>query len=286
MSVIQTKTVEYSKGKRFTANIELFDSSMEVVEKCKDRKITDSRFNNMRIKACRKDWHGVGSYDEALSLMYDGWNEKVVGLQKLLNANKVTQNCKRITFQNDVHGFAPIVPLAILGVPTSMINSTYRPIKSKIISIYYDMTISSYNTAEQIMNNGRKVVEAIIKLENSGYRVNLHTFQTYTSDGKGDVLAIKVKSANQPLDLKRLCFPIMHSAMFRVIGFDWYSKFPKGVYRSAYGSALGYNYNYEEASKIVKGMFGDDAVYLLATTVQKNGVDYIVDQLKGGKYEI
>lgn len=286
MSVIMTKTVEYGSRDKFTANVEIFESTMEVVNKCKDRKITDSSFNNMQTKSDYKNsWHGVGSYKEALDLMNDGWNEKVKELQNAMKNCKATQNDKRITFQNNVHGFAPIVPLAILGVPNSMINTTMKPIKSKIISIYYDMAINCGNSAEQVMDNGRKVVEAIVKLENCGYRVNLYSLQSYNGGGCGDIVAVKVKSANQPLDLKRICFPIIHSAMFRVIGFDWYSKFPKGKYRFGYGHSMKHEVGKEHAHEVMKKIFGDETVYLLADMVQESNVDYIVEQLKGGKVE-
>lgn len=283
MSIIQTKTVSQGNGKTFTANIEIFESTMELVEKCKTRKITDSHFDDKsRSSDYRKSWHGVGSYREALDLMNDGWNEKVNELQAAIGKIKATQSDKRICFQNDVHGFAPIVPLAILGVPNSMINSTYRPIKSKVISVYYDMTMSCGNDADVIVSNGRKVIEAIVKLENSGYRVNLFAVQAYNDSRSGDVVAVKVKSANQPLDMKRLCFPIMHAAFFRVIGFDWYSKFPKGKYRHGYGVNMVDCIGETAAHATMKNLFGKEAVYIMGRSVKSHDTGYIVDTIKGG----
>lgn len=285
MSVVITKAVNESSDKRsrkFTANIEIFESAMEVVRTCKDRRITDSSFDDMREKSMRESWHGVKSYEEALSLLNSGWSEKLKELKEVADKCTATQNDKRITFKNDVHGFAPIVPLAILGIPNSMINTAYRPIKSKVVSIYYDVTINCGNDAEQLVKNGRKVVEAVMKLENMGYRVNLFVVQGYTRDHDGDMLAIKVKSANQPLDLKRLCFPVMNAAMFRVIGFDWYSKFPKGKYRSGYGTNIDATLGTATANTVMKNLFGEDAVYLLATQIQDKDVEYIIETLKGG----
>ena len=277
MSVILKKTY-----KGHTANVEVYDSVMEVVRDCKRRAITNSRFDDMQMKSIKgeKEWYGVRTYDEALQLMNDGWNEEVKGLQTILNKCKTIEQ-KRIAFRNDVYGFAPIVPLAILGVPNAMINTHMKPIKSKVISIYYNMTVSAGNNAKKIIENGRKVVEAIVRLENSGYRVNLYSMQAYT-DGDSDILAVKVKSANQPLDLKRICFPIMHAAMFRVIGFDWYSKFPKGRYRSGYGRPLTAELGEEKAQGLVREIFGNESVYLMATTVQKEDASYITEMLKGG----
>lgn len=285
MSIIQTKKVSYGKNNTFSVNVEIYDSVMEVVEKCRTREITDSSFNNMPTYVEEQDdpkWYGVKTYNEALDLMYDGWNEKVAELQTDVRKLKVTQNDKRITFKNDVYGFSPIVPLAILGVPNSMINSTYKPIKSKTISVYYDMSVNCGNTAEQIVSNGRKVIEAIVRLENCGYRINLFVIQSYQRDNNGDMLVVKVKSANQPLDLKRICFPTMHAAFFRVIGFDWYSKFPKGKYRWGYGQSLETCVRgAKNAHEIMRNLFGKESVLLLADSVQRNRVEYITKILKG-----
>lgn len=282
MSVITTKTVT-TNGRAFTMNIETFESTMECVRKCRERKNTDSDFHDMHHYGINKDWHGVESYEEALELMNNGWSEKVTELKAALKDCKALQTNKRIAFRNEVYGFAPVVPLAILGVPNSMINTTMKPIKAKVISVYYDMTIHCGNSAEQLIKNGRKMVATIVKLENMGYRVNLFMVQAYCDYTSGDMLAIKIKSAEQPLDLKRICFPIMHAAMFRVIGFDWYGKFPKGKYRNRYGGNLVQKTSETRAKEIMSGLFGKEAVYIHGKLIQDKDVNYILDILKGGK---
>ena len=278
MSIITTRTWKSHK-----ANIEIYDSVIDVVNDCKSRKITSDRFNNYQEMSLRKDWYGVSTYDEALRLMRDGWTDKVKALQAGVNKSK-TIDVKRIAFKNDIQGFAPIVPLAILGVPNAMINTTVKPIKSKVISIYYNMSVSCGNSADTLVENGKKVVEAVIKLEKAGYRVSLNMVQTYADSRSSDVLVVRVKSANQPLDLKRVCFPIMHAAMFRVIGFDWYSKFPKGAYRSGLGSPLKNALRSDEkAREFMRAMFGKEAVYLIATEIQGKSSYDVAELLKGGK---
>ena len=282
MSIITTKVVK-TGTRTFKANIETYESIMECVSKCRERKYTDERFDNMQEKSLKENWHGVKSYEEALTLMNNGWNEKVSALQTTLKDCKALQAQKRIAFRNEVHGFAPVVPLAILGVPNSMINTAIKPVKAKVISVFYDMTISCANDAEQLIKNGRKMVETIVKLENMGYRVNLYMTQQYCDNTSGDILVIKIKSAEQPLDLKRICFPIMHPAMFRVIGFDWYGKFPKGKYREGYGSNLVHKTSEADAKEIMRGLFGKEAVYIHGNLLQKIDVEYILEELKGGK---
>ena len=277
MSIMLTKTFE-----KYKVNAEIYESVMNIVEDCKTRKIIDSRFNDVRNKVMSTSWEGVSTYDKALRLMNDGWNEQVKALQATVDKVKTVER-KRISFESSIQGFAPIVPLAILGVPNAMINTVIKPIKSKVISIYYNMAISCGNSANTIIENGKKVIEAIVKLENSGYRVNLYSIQAYAESDGCEILAVKVKSANQPLDLKRVCFPIMHPAMFRVIGFDWENKFPRGKYRDGRGRPLSIEISAKRAQELMRYVFGNEAVYLMATEVQRNDTPYIVDKLKEGR---
>ena len=86
------------------------------------------------------------------------------------------------------------------------------------------------------------------------------------------MLVVKIKDAAQPLDLKRVSFPMTHTAFFRVIGFDWYSKTPRGKYRSAYGHALVNEGRVnKKIDEIAKTMFGENAVYISGEQLRQEG---------------
>lgn len=268
MSQIRTLKVKGFKNNEF--HIEMYDSAYQVVEDCKKRKITNSRFENMREENISKDWHGVDSYDEALKLMETGYQPTVEKLKKGIKSN-LSGVAKRVSFHNDVVGYAPIVPLAIMGVPQSMMNSYMKPVKAKVIDVYYENTASCCHDSDDFIKAGEKLLGAIMELELQGYRMNVYCVQDYYRNGEGaDMLCVKVKSANQPLDLKRVSFPLTHPAFFRVIGFDWYSKFPIGKYRSGYGRALAYDYSADEMQKGFKEIFGDNAVGFAASQIMSD----------------
>ena len=256
--------------KNATVNVEVFDSANEVVEVSSRRKITDSCFDDMATKKIDKDWTGVASLDEALELMRTGYQPTVDKMKTGIKANVQGQG-KRISFFNDVVGYSPIVPLALLGVPNSMQNSYMKPIKAKVIDVYYDMTAACGTSKEDIIKAGQELLAAIMELEMQGYKFNLYAIQTYYGSNSADMLCTKIKSSNTPLDLKRISFPLTHTAYFRVIGFDWYSKTPKGKYRSAYGRALGYGFNEEQMQKGFREIFGSNCiVFSCAKILQKN----------------
>lgn len=286
MSVNFQKKVAAFKNRPF--NVEVFNSANEVVEVSSRRKITDSSFKNMEKKNIRKSWHGVSSFKEALDLMKTGYQPTVDKMKAGIKANVQGQG-KRISFFNDVVGYAPVVPLALQGVPTSMQNSYMKPIKAKVLNIYYDMTASCGTDPEDIIEAGQKLLAAIMELEMQGYKFNLYAIQSYweNSDKGCDLICTKIKSSNTPLDLKRISFPLTHTAYFRVIGFDWYSKTPNGKYRSGYGHALGYDFDEKTMQNGFKEIFGDNCIVFSCSKVLKNDTEHfknvIVDNAKEAK---
>ena len=261
--------------------IENYNSTADVVKDCKTRQITDSRFNNMQdgtLGGHSKSWCGVDNYEQALKFLEEGYQPTVEKLKAGIKAN-LQGNGKRISFHNDIVGYAPIVPLAILGVPSSMINSKMKPIKAKVIDVYYNMTAGSFVDSDDIINAGVKMLSTIVALEQQGYRFNLYAVQNYYSNKKCYMLKVKVKDAMQPVDLKRISFPLTHTGFFRVIGFDWYSKCPEAKYLSAYGHSLDYDYDNEDMQKATKEMFGKNSVWFGCVKIMEKNEEYIKEVL-------
>lgn len=254
-------------------NVEVFNSASEVVETSARRKITDDKFDDMNDpEQVDKSWTGVSSLEEALEIMRTGYQPTVDKMKTGIKANLGGQG-KRISFFNDVVGYAPIVPLALQGVPTSMQNSYMKPIKAKVLNVYYDMTASYGTDKDDIIKAGQELLGAIMELEMQGYKFNLYAIQSYYNSDKGcDMLCTKIKSSNTPLDLKRISFPLTHTAYFRVVGFDWYSKTPKGKYRSGYGHALSYDFDEKQMQEGFREIFGQNCVvFSCAKMLNKDG---------------
>lgn len=258
---------------------EVFNSAHEVVETSSRRSITNSNFHNMRdgkLGGHDADWcGGIHSFDEAEKLMQSGYQPTVDKLKAGIKANVQGQG-KRISFFNDVVGYAPIVPLALQGVPTSMQNAYMKPIKAKVLNVYYDMTASCGTSSKDIMEAGQKLLAAIMELEMQGYKFNLYAIQSYYGDGLGaDILCTKIKNSNTPLDIKRISFPLTHTGYFRVIGFDWYSRCPKAKFRWAYGHGLGYDFDEKKMAEGFKEVFGENAVVFSCAKVIKKDVEHL-----------
>lgn len=274
MSVICEYKLQSANGYKIMC--ERYNSAAEVVADCKVRKITDRMFHDMadgNLGGKNKQWCGVDSYEQALEYLEKGYQPVVDTLKFAIKAN-ISGQGKRISFHNDIVGYAPIVPLAIMGVPNAMINSYMKPIKAKVIDVYYDGTFSWGVKSDNIINTGAKVISIILQLEQQGYRFNLYQVQSYSDEDNCDMMCVKLKDSMQPIDLKRISFPLAHTAFFRVIGWDWYSKTPKGKYRDVYGHALCYeNKVNDKLDDIFKEMFGNNAVYVSGNSLLDKGGD-------------
>lgn len=276
MSVITDKKVRVkvgSKEKEYPFRIESFDSAMEVAETCKSRKMNETGFYDVSKKKMGS-FEGVRSYGEALGLLRDGYQGTVDAMKGVFRANK-SGSGTRFAFQNAVAGFAPVVPLALKGVPNSMISMSMKPIKAKVIDIYYDMTNNCSVESKDIIKSGQAMLGTIIELERQGYRFNLYAVQTYSDTEGCDMLVVKVKSAQQPVDLKRISFPLTHTAFFRVIGFDWYSKMPGSHFKPGYGHALAFEFKKQELDNICRSLFGRNAVWFSGKEILNKDKEYI-----------
>lgn len=269
-------------GNGFTVNLEAYGSAMDVASDCKAREVHDKRFDDFTRRSVDRDWYGVDSYEEALRLLADGYQPTVEKLKDTLKISRMG-NGKRIAFQNNIAGFAPIVPLALKGVPNCMVGMTMKQIKCKVVDVYYDLAVPCYVSTETIVKNGQKLLETILRLEAEGYRFNLFGMQAYSDEKSADILTVKVKSSDKPIDLKRMSFPLTHPAFFRVIGFDWYSRFPESKYRSGYGRALKHTIGKNGADELIKKLCGDNAIYFSGAEMTDADEEHLKEVLTNAK---
>lgn len=164
-----------------------------------------------------------------------------------------------------------------------MINTRMKPIKSKVIDVYYDKSCGCGTDSEDILKSGLKIVSALIDLELKGYRVNLSVLYSSFDDGEGDIMCVKVKDARQPFALQRMMFPIVHTGFFRSIGFDWYERCPTSTYRCGYGRGIGHDDVFKKKRKdYVKTMFSEHAVLFSVAEILEEDEKYIEQVITNG----
>lgn len=211
------------------------------------------------------------SYDEALGLLRNGWTDKLAEVRKEMTAferlleQDVSYEKKRPS--TSPIGFAPHVPNAIMGLPNSMIRTETTPMKAKIVRIVYKMSMNAGTSASEIMKSGLLVLKLAHALEKKGMRVRIDVSPKFSDSSTERVCALVcIKDWRQPLDLKKVAFPIAHPSMFRRFGFKWMETAPDIEDK-------GFNYGYG-SSKIGE----NDCKEMLSQCGAFNiGKDYFVD---------
>lgn len=216
--------------------VEEYSSFKELIDTSESRCVNSWCFDNEERRRTTEE--GVDFY-KAKELLLNGWDEKIDDIRKeytKFNKPNETQKPKQTV---NLVGYAPCVPNAIIGNPYNMFNKKLDSKKTKVIEVIIDVSLSGIesNTIDKMV----KLLGKINSLEMQGYRVKLTFMKTFNHIGQEYSYACKIllKNEFQPLDLKRVAFPLCHSAMPRKIMFDWYERLPLAREIPGHGKALG-----------------------------------------------
>lgn len=194
-------------------------------------------------KKGRSEFAATATYQDSVALIERGFSE---GLDKMLD-----NHGERISFKahgsralpaSSPVGYAPIVPNAILGLPNSMMSKKTVQMKTKVLSIWYDMGASCGVHADTILTAGRHLLELIDNLEKQGYRVELNVCAFMCAKEVCSAV-VKVKTDKQPMNPLKIAYPILHASFLRRQGFKWLETCPKVTDHSltyGYGTPLKY----------------------------------------------
>ncbi len=211
------------------------------------------------------DFTHTNSYDEAFKLMRYGDDESYALLKEVRKENNIDEMensvRKRKKLVQDVAGFQPIVPNAILGLPKSMINNNYDLSRKKIVRIFFDVSVSGFVQARTMALAGAKIMSYIDTLEYNDYRVELYIGDTSYVYNKNQVQGwgFPIKASDQPLNIRKLAFYFINPSFLRRISFRvaeaeetlW------DVTHNGYGAAD----HTEDCARMVFNALGDDVNY-------------------------
>lgn len=221
-----------------------------------------------------EDFTGTKSWNEAMGLIANGWPEPLDEIKRgVANHFKSREAVQKNRPQTGVVGYTPCVPNAIMGLPNSMIMTDKTPQKVKAVTIIFAVGVNCGTSATTIRRAGINVLNIVNDLELAGYRVKLNVeFFAATEGSDFCSVQVTVKDWRQPLDLKKLCFPIANPSMFRRFGFRWLETVPTLTnrgYRSGYGSSS-FKSDYKEAVDFYKkkNLLADNE-YLITTYLCK-----------------
>lgn len=226
------------------------------------------------------------SYEEATSLFKNGWDSMAQNITHQLNVKKcqtLDTHVQKVMF--DVIGFQASVPRYLQGIPTNMVNKKLVPIKQKVITLNKDISYNAMTSTQDIIDASIQTLQLIKKIEAQGIRVNLNLIFGVKAGGNTEVVKIRLKSANERINISKLAFPLVHPSMLRRLLFRYIEVAPtvtKG-FRWGYGYPLDGSQlkAYCKGEYVLPRLFDGDITQIndLATICS------ITDNIKNGKQD-
>jgi hypothetical protein len=178
---------------------------------------------------------------------------------------KTTQRSKY-----DVVGFQASVPRYLQGIPTNMINKKPVVQKQKVITIVKHVSYLGDVSQEEIVENSIKALQIVKKVEAQGYRVNLDVVRPTEKDGEILFTRVRIKSANERMNISKVAFPLVHPSMLRRLFFRFTEVVPD---ITAKGWVYSYGVTIYDRNK-VKSFLKDGEYYI------HNFIDNVDDEIK------
>lgn len=210
-------------------------------------------------------------FSEAVELFKNGWSDMATKLvQKLKVIESKTEPTMKPRTCLGVQGYQAIVPLYLQGVPNNMVTKKMTPVKQKVITLNKSINYNGGVSADQIIEESIKAMQIVKKLEAQGYRCNLNIVLGMTAGypSKQFVVKVRIKSANEKMNVSKLAFPLVHPSMLRRLFFRFIEVYPNVT--NSFVCGYGRPADSDEIRKIFKNE------YLLPNFIRKD-----VNKIKG-----
>jgi len=266
------------KQNRVRYHGEIFQSPIEAIDVVSSRRMLHDHEDSLNY-IDEEEWTGYVSGEDfqrdyrASKCDLDAVKTVEVGIR-----TTETKERKRIQFYNDVCGFQPIVPLALMGVPTSMRNQRTVKQKSKIVDIVVDCTASCYVKAEQMAKASVSIVSEIMALEQQGYRVNLMAGFVSCQSQQCDFILVKIKDSSQPINLSRMLYPFSTASFVRRLGFAWYERTEGVDFEFGYGRPI--KYMTDSYRQRLKDAIGKQTILIAVSDIVQKSEDEVKALIK------
>jgi len=193
-----------------------FDSISEMVKHCDTAAVNEKIFTECESITGNKSFTMTNNFNEARQLLQQGWTEGSTKLNKTLklaNATIQTKEVKRTIY--DVVGFQASVPRYLQGIPTSMVNTKTVKKNAKIINLYKSICYSQGVSAQRIVDDSVKFLQIVQAIEKKGIRVNVYAVFHAEKQKEQMFITMKIKAANERLNISKMSFPLMHPSFLR-----------------------------------------------------------------------
>lgn len=200
---------------------------------------------------------------EKLKTGDDNLYERVIKEKKKINTDKLLGNVKkRKTYKKDIVGFQPNVGAFLTGNPLNMINEEKTNTSIRILNIFINVRVNSFTGSDKVLKNGTIYATMVDLLEKAGYRTNLYvgTANNVHSSFNPDkmILLVRIKTDREPLNLKKMVFPLANADFLRRLKFRWMEVCESNI--DATHDGYGQYMEIEEVKNRIQEILGEDCL--------------------------
>lgn len=262
--------------------IEQFDSLEKFREAVSTRKL-NKVFADANLEASHDSgasFMGTETYEDAVALLENGDKESLQMLEAV-NVSKLTASDHetRTELRRGIAGAFPCVPAYVAGTPTSMYQVKRARSGRKIVNIVASLNAGGSVDPSEFAEYGAKIASIVQSVERAGGRCNLYCAWCNRSEsGQYCVCVVKLKDAGQPLNMLRMCFPLVNIGFKRRFMWRWLETAPARLAKS-----WAANYGYPSGSYMKMNlstiMGSAKCAYMDFYDLQKSSVEEIVSTI-------
>lgn len=239
--ILKTGQVKDINGKTANCSYREFDSIHEFVQYIEGTPL-NKVFKWAKLGSTATNdygWYQTKNYEEAKNKLQYGDGTLAEKLTGILNIKKHSQNMLVQKPSYGVAGYQASVPRYLQGIPTNMINKKSVVQKQKVVTITKNIGYTGGFSGQSIIDEAIKAVQLINTIEAHGIRCNLYVTSIAATNGTAVGFRVKVKSANERLNMSKLAFPLANPSMLRRFSFRYREVAPETTqsFKFGYGSS-------------------------------------------------
>ena len=271
--VLKTGTVKTYDGSKVNCFYREFDSIHSFVEY-----IEGTPLNNVfkwsklgSTDTTNYSWYTTHNYEEAKNKLHYGdkaLSEKLTGILKV---EKHSQNMLVQKPSYGVAGYQASVPRYLQGIPTNMIAKKSVVQKQKVITITKNIGYYGSFTGQEIIDEAIKAVQLINTIEAHGIRCNLYVSSIAAASGTAVGFRVKIKSANERLNISKLAFPLANPSMLRRFSFRYREVAPE--------TTSGFSGSYGSSCQTPELFASNKGEYYIPTMLKEDEIDKMIKEI-------
>lgn len=168
-------------------------------------------------------WSGSKSWEEMEEIVQRGWVKGrasvSASLEGIFQSNSASISSGR-SFDYDVAGSLPVVPLAVAGEPEHMVSFGSEVDAKPVIRLAVNLGATCNVPGKAMMNRGAAVCALVDEIESAGNSCEIHAVWTTQNNGAYAAYSIGVKQAGEAVSIDDIAFCLGHTSMHRRVMFS------------------------------------------------------------------